>query len=47
MLIAAQGMSLDRVIVDLSRSFEQSQIYVARTSPLPRAVCKAPRANAA
>jgi hypothetical protein len=23
-------MSLDRVIVDLSRSFEQSQIYVAR-----------------
>jgi hypothetical protein len=26
-------MTLDRVIVDLSRAFEPSQIYVARTFP--------------
>lgn len=30
-----QGMTLDRVIVDLGRAFEPSQIYVARKSALP------------
>jgi ATP-dependent DNA helicase PIF1 len=29
-LITPQGMTLDKVIVDLSRAFEPSQIYVAR-----------------
>lgn len=31
MLTMHQGMTLERVIVDLSRAFEPSQIYVART----------------
>ena len=30
---STQGMTLDRVIVDLARAFEPSQIYVARKSP--------------
>jgi hypothetical protein len=36
-----QGMTLERVIVDLSRAFEPSQIYVARES-VPLSVNRLP-----